>query len=283
MKNLILSFSAFFISLSALAVCDGTSQTTTIPDPVNGAPMDIQARIYRPLASPNTKFPIVFILPPVVGETPLDGALAINFCLSGVGAYILDIPNSSTSAEAVQNLNAQEDALIRSEVSVNKLISDLATDTEISGKFGILGASQGGIISSYLAGAIPMLKSSVIIAGAGNVASILTESDQESVKKLRDDRMAFYQLTTPTEYDSLIRPYITLDPLFMTENIAADSMMLFVTTQDTEVPTKYQRELVSAVTTPKVIEINNTHVPGIVEASTLHADEILNFFKDRLK
>jgi dienelactone hydrolase len=282
MKNLLFIILASFFTLEAHAACDGTVQTKSIPDPVNGSPFNIDARVYRPLVSAGQRFPVVFILPPVVGETPLDGALGITLCLNGVGAYILDVINDPSEAEQIQNLNVHEDTLIRAETSLNLWITSLKADPDVKTSFGILGASQGGIISAYLAGVIPDIKSSVIIAGGGNIAEILANSEQDSVKKLRQDRMAAFNLTTTKQYEDLVRPFITLEPLFVANNMAANSSLIFVLTRDTFVPTKNQRELVRAIAKPKVININNEHVPGIIQASTLNAEDIIKFFKDRL-
>lgn len=282
MKNLYLTIVVLFLSFNALAVCDGTIQTTSLNDPVSKGPFDIEARVYRPLVAPGATFPVVFILPPVVGETPLDGALGLSLCLNGVGAYILDVLNNPPEAEQVQNLNTHEDALIRAEVALKRFIDDLQSDPAVKKSFGILGASQGGIISSYLSGVEERINASVIIAGGGNIPEILRESEQDSVKTLRENRITAFNLSGKEAYEKLIAPFITLEPLVVASNVKPNSMLLFVITRDQDVPTKNQRDLVRVVRNPEVIEINNIHVPGIVEASTVYADRILNFFKERL-
>ena len=273
-----LFFLIALISSQAFAVCDGTPEKISFRDPVNSSQFDIEARVYRPLG----KFPVVFILPPIVGETPLDGALGLNLCINGIGAYILNVLNDPPDAEQVKNLNVHEDALIRAEFSVTKWIEKLKNDPLVNGQFGIMGASQGGILSAYLAGVVPELKASVLIASSGNVAEVLATSTQETVSSLRKKRKEFFNLSTDDEYEQFIRPWITLDPLFVASSIPPGTTLLFIMTRDTDVPTKNQREYRATLTGEKVIEINNTHVPGIVEATTLHSSEIINFFKGKL-
>lgn len=268
------------ISFPLLAVCDGTSETIRFNDPVNKGQFEIEGRSYRPARD---KFPVVFILPPIVGETPLDGALGVNLCLNGFGAYILNVLNDPPESEQVSNLNVHEDTLIRAEFAVSKWIEKLSGDPAVDGNFGIVGASQGGIISSYLAGILPDIKASVLIAASGNVARVLATSSQDSVASLRDKRLEFFKLSSVFEYEKLMRPWITLDPLNVARNIPAGSSLLFIMTKDTDVPTVNQRELASALRTPRVITLSNTHIPGIVEAATLRSGEIIDFLKEKLE
>lgn len=278
MKALIILLLVFFIP-KVYAICDGTVESITVPDPVNKGIYEIRARVYRPAA---TDFPVVFILPPIVGETPLDGALAGTFCVSGLGAYILDVLNDPPEAEEIVNLNSHEDTLIRAELALNLFIARLNQDPQVRKNYGLLGASQGGIISSYLAGVNPSIKSLVILAAGGNVPEILATSEQESVKNLREKRMVAFNITTQEEYENLVRPYFTLEPTLVARNVPENSVLQFIMTRDVDVPTKNQRELRTAFRSPKVIEINNTHLEGIIQASTLEAGRILKFFQDRL-
>jgi dienelactone hydrolase len=283
MKTYLTVILCFMFSHNALALCDGAVQKTSIPDPVNTTTFNIEARTYRPPVAPGEKFPIVFILPAIVGETPLDGALALNFCLNGMGAYVLNVLNDPPEGEQVGNLNTHEDTLIRAEVALNQLISNLASDPEVNGRYGIIGASQGAIISSYLSGVVPEISGSVIIAGGGGLANILATSEQESVKSLREKRLAAFNLPDAKAYEDLMTPFITLEPLIVVPQTRPDTALLFVLKKDIDVPTKNQRLLAEAYNRPRVIEINNTHIPGIVEASTLHASRILSFFREKLK
>lgn len=269
-------------SFSSWPICDGAPQKISYPDPVNTGIFNIEAKVYRPVVPVGTKFPVVFILPPVVGETPLDGILGFNLCTNGIGAYILNVLNDPTPEEQIQNLNTHEDGLIRSEFALGKYLELLQSDPEVSGNFGILGASLGGIISSYLLGVEPRLKAGVLLAAGGDIAEILTDSEQESVKRLREARIAAFSLPDDTAYENLVRPFITREPLIFAPNVLPGSVLMFITKFDVDVPTKNQRKLSDGLQGESVIELNNTHIPGIIEASTVFQDEIIKFFRDRL-
>lgn len=276
----VILFSLF--SFSSWPACDGALQKVSYPDPVNTTTFTIESKVYRPSVPAGSKFPVVFILPPVVGETPLDGAFAFTLCANGIGAYILDVLNDPLPADQVQNLNTHEDGLIRAEFVLGKFLETFQSDPEISGNYGILGASQGGIISAYLLGIEPRLKAGVLLSAGGDIAEILTDSQQESVKRLREARIAAFSLPNDKAYENLVRPFITREPLIFTENIVPGSVLMFITKFDVDVPTKNQRELAQSIQGERVIELNNTHVPGIVEASTVFQDEIIKFFSERL-
>lgn len=282
MFKLIIMLFILFTSIPSWSICDGTSQKFSHPDPVNTGTFDIQARVYRPLVTANQKFPIVFIFPPVVGETPVDGAMALNLCLSGIGAYVLDVRNDPSPEAQVTDLNTHEDGLIRAEFALNEILKTLQTDAEVSGNYGILGASLGGIISSYLMGVEPLLKAGVLLAAGGNIAEILAESEQEGVKILRNARIAAFNLPDVNAYENFIRPFITREPLVLAKNIKPNSVFMFIPNNDVDVPTANQRELANAIPGARVIELDNTHIPGIIEASTVFQDEIIKYFQDRL-
>lgn len=190
--------------------------------------------------------------------------------------------SSQALCDQVQNLNMHEDGLIRAEFALGKFLESLQTDPEVSGNFGVLGASLGGIISSYLLGIEPGLKAGVLLSAGGDVADILAHSQQESVRRLREERVIAFNLPDNKSYENLVRPFITREPLIFTPNILPGSVLMFITKFDRDVPTIKQRELAERIQGERVIELNNTHVPGIIEASTVFQDEIIKFFRKRL-
>lgn len=278
MRKLIFISIMFLAFFEAHGACDGSGETLNLKDPVNGGVFDVEAKVYRPLGN----FPVVFILPPSPGDTPLDQALAVNMCLVGMGVYVLDILNDEPFESEITNLNSTEDSIIRADLAVSSYIDKLEDDANVSGRFGILGASLGGMLAAHLAGSESRLSASVFIAAGGNISTILANSTEENVKKLREARMERFGLTTKNQYKDLIDPYISGDPLFTARNIPKESSMIFVLNRDTEVPTVNQRQLRNALNEPKVVTLNADHILGIVEASTIRSQEIVGFLKDRL-
>lgn len=283
MKKLTLLLFFTLFSHNLFAFCNGTDEILTVSDPIKAGDFTITSRVYRPLMAPGETFPVVFILPPIVGETPLDGALALNMCLQGMGAYILNLRNDPTDAEQVSDLNTHEDGFIRAEFGLQELLKQLKNDPEISGQFGIMGASYGGILAAYLIGVQPELKASVLMAASGNIDHVLAYSEQEAIKNLRMQRMSAFNLSSQSAYEDFIRSWITRDPIIFTKSVPANSTMIFVLTRDRDVPTSDQRQLARALPSPKIITLNQTHIPGIVEAATVYSQQIINFFRSKLR
>lgn len=281
MRTLLL-FLLLTLTLNAQAICNGTEEQITDNDPVGPGSFTIEARVYRPYVESGQKFPVVFILPPIVGETPVDGALALNMCLQGIGAYVLNVRNNdSTGEEEVTNLNTHEDSFIRAEFGVQKFIDQLKSDAEVS-NFGIMGASYGGILAAYLSGVMRDLKASVIIAGAGNVKGLLARSSQEGIRTLRDRRLSLFNLGSPSAYERFMNEWVTRDPLFVADKVPGSSSLIFVMLRDSEVPTTDQNKLASGLPSPTIIRLNRTHIPGIIEAATIHSQKIITFLKTKL-
>jgi hypothetical protein len=269
-----------FYSSELLPQCTGQSRVISVPDPVNQSTFNIEMKVWRPF-SPAGKFPVIFILPPIVGETPLDASLAAYFCLNNMAAYVLNVSNDPSEEEQILNLNVHEDALIRAEHALDILLDELEQDPAVSGKFGILGASLGGILSAYLSGNEPRIKATVLIAAGGDIPDILARSQQNAVRRLREKRIEKFSLKGPREYKILLEPFVTRGPLVFAPFI--ENALLYVLTLDLDVPTKNQRDLARAIPGARVRELTNIHVPGIIAASTVYAQEIKDFFINLLR
>lgn len=244
--------------------------------------------MYVPPIITGTKIPFVFILPPITGGNELDQSLALRFCSNKMGVYLLNILKDRPFIDEVYNFNTHNENLIRAHAAIRTIIEKISQNTNASGAFRILGSSLGGIQAAYIAGGEPQIKSTVILAGGGYLPGILALSDQESVVRQRDAREDFLSqlgILVPgdaAELEEIYVPYIKQDPLKVAPNIPAGSAFMFIVIQDTSVPTRYQQELRAQIKYPRVIEIDSTHVLGIVEAGTVHAQEITEFLLEKL-
>jgi dienelactone hydrolase len=275
MKKLILIGLVLFTQ-PILAICDGVSESFTISDPKDGLPFEVKAKVYLPAGK---KFPVIFILPPIVGETILDRRMAEKFCHNKIGAYILNVVRVNSSEEEISNLRIHDHSYIRALEGVRMVKEKLHTDPSVSGEFGIMGSSLGGMLAAYVAGAEASFKASVIIVGAGNVPAVLANSDQELVVSQKNARQELFKLRTSADYEAFLSEAISLDPLDVIQNVAPGSTYFFIAKNDKTVPTVNQMELKNKAPSPWVYEMRGSHFEGIVKATTLHAGKILGFFK----
>ena len=266
------------ITQSVFGSCDGHNESFTISDPKDGLPFIVTAKVYRP----NVKqFPVIFILPPIVGETVLDRRMAEKFCNNNMGSYILNVVRATTPEEEVSNLLIHDDSYIRAIRGVRVVKDKLEADPAVTGEFGIMGMSLGGMLAAYVSGVEASFKATLIVVGAGNVPSVLAYSDQEIVKAQREARQKYYHLSTQKEYEDLLRKNLSEDPLDVIQNIPPESSYFFIAKSDTTVPTRNQIELKDKASRPLVYEMWGNHLSGLVKAGTIHAGKITMFFKQK--
>lgn len=282
MKKHLIIFLSLIISSFTYASCDGLTGNFPMIDPTDQKPFNVIAKIYRPDLAKNEKFPVIFILPPIVGETILDRKLAAKFCRMGMGAYIVNAVKDIPLEEEIPDLSVHDNSYVRALAGIRTVITSLESDPQINGNFGILGMSLGGMLSTFVAGSEPRIKASVIVVGAGNVPGVLAYSEQERVKAQRDGRLELFKLPDQEAYFNLLKPLVPNDPINVAANIRPGSMYMFIAMNDITVPTRFQQELRNKVPDPLVYEMNANHFNGIVKAGTIHAGKIARFFLNQL-
>ena len=275
-----LIIAVFFFSSLGFAGCDGSQITFSMLDPIDNVNFTITAKVYRP--DTTEKVSTVFVIPPIVGETVIDRSMAGKFCSNGMASYILNVVKDVSVDYEINRYSVHDELYVRALSAVQTVMAELEKDPGLNGKFGILGMSQGGIISAYVAGSEPKILASVIVVGGGNVPGIITYSDQERVAAIRNGRMQKFGIRSQKDYLEVVRNLVPHDPITVAQNIRPGSAYLFIANSDTTVPTRYQQELREKIKDPLVYEMRANHVTGIVKAGTIHAGKIVNFFLNRL-
>jgi hypothetical protein len=282
MKNTVILLFVFLVSFSALAACDGHVENFPMIDPTDQKPFNVTAKVFRPELGKSEKMPVIFILPPIVGETIIDRKLAAKFCGLGMGAYIVNTVKDIPLEEEIPDLSVHDKSYVRALAGVRTVIASLETDPSINQNFGILGMSLGGMLATFVAGSETKIKASVIVVGAGNVPGVLAYSEQERVKAQREGRQKLFNIPNQKTYEEILKPLVPNDPINVAPNIRPGSMYMFIAVKDVTVPTRFQQELRNKVPDPLVYEMNANHFNGIVKAGTIHAGKIANFFLSQL-
>jgi hypothetical protein len=266
-----------FFSVTALASCEEVASEYTITDPAYRDDFIVKLKTYSAQRSNS----YVFIFPPIVGETVLDKRIATSLCSQNLNAIIINAVREIPFEEEVRDLSVHDFSYTRASLSISPLIEKIQNTNPLA-KFGVLGTSLGGMLAAYIAGSKPEITASVIVVGAGNVPGVLAYSDQEFVKKQRDQRMIHFNLKSAEEYESQLKSLVPNDPINFASAIPARSTYLFIATSDDTVPTKYQQELRKKIKEPLVYEMTGNHFNAIVKAGTLHSRKIVGFLKEKL-
>lgn len=280
MKKLIFATLVSLSTFSALAQCTGETRVFPSTDPVDQSEWRINTKMYAARAK---EAPVVFVLPPIVGETVLDRRMAARFCANGLSAYIVEAVRPNSAEREINDLGVHDESYQRALAAVRHLISRLDADAGTELRYGLLGMSLGGMFSTFVAGSEPRIAATVIVASGGDVPSILATSDQESVAAQRSARLKTFGLANAGAYEELLRGKIPSDPLSVAGNIAPGSLYMFLATNDTTVPTRNQRLLRAAIRDPLVFAVNSAHATTLIKASTLHAGKITSFLAKRLR
>lgn len=283
MKNIITIFLFLVFSSSLWADCNSEITVYDIKDPVDRSEWQVSSKSFFPKVEAGEKFPVIFVLPSIMGESPLERSMARRLCNRKIGAVILDIVKEAPFEEQVKNLNFEDQMMIRALHSFKHIMKKVKLLPEVSGRIGILGISQGALASAYISGSVSDIDSTVLIVGAGNLRGVLTESENRKVEAVREARMAHFKLETEDQYRALLRTRVPHDPLSVASKIKPDSTYFFIGTEDTTVPTQYQRELFDKIRGAKIYEMKASHIEAILKALTFNSDLIFDFLADQLE
>jgi len=282
MKNFIYTTLLLSITSSLWASCKPEIKAYDIKDPVDRSKLQVTSKAFFPEVEAGEKFPVIFVLPSIMGESALERSMARRLCHRRIGAVILDIVKEAPFEEQVRNLYFQDQMMIRALHSFKHILKQIKRHPEVSGRIGILGISQGALASAYISGSVREIDTTVLIVGAGNIQGVLTYSQNKDIEAIRVARMAHYKLETDEQYRALIRKKTPHDPLTVAARIRPDSTYFFIATEDTTVPTEYQRELVDKIKGAKIFEMKASHIGAILKTVSFNSNLIFDFYADQL-
>ena len=282
MKNLIYATVLLTITSSLWADCNSEIKVYDIKDPVDRTEWQVSSKAFFPKVEEGEKFPVMFILPSIMGESPIERSMARRLCNRKIGAIILDVVKEASFEDQVKNLNFEDQMMIRALHSFKHIMKQVKHLPGVSDRLGILGISQGALATAYISGSVSDIDTTVLIVGAGNLRGVLTESENRKVEAVREARMVHFKLETEEEYRALLRKRVPHDPLSVASKIKPDSTYFFMGTEDSTVPTQYQRELFNKIRGAKLYEMKAAHIEAILKTVTFNSDLIFDFLADQL-
>ena len=125
----------------------------------------------------STDVPVVLIFPPVGGMNTLDEEMAKTFCDSKIAVFVPTTDMTGLEQEAIPPVEDHNQALYRV-VSFTKALAAYAADEAgLNGeKVGLMGASLGGILSSFAMSVVPEVSVGYFIVAGGDLPSVLAHS-----------------------------------------------------------------------------------------------------------
>lgn len=251
-----------------------------VKDPLTQKTKTLELKISRPRRVDRS--PVVIIVPPISGATPIDHSMAYGLCTARLASIIADINDNSQPQE--MPAWGHEDVINRSAVLSLRTVIDFAQAHPKfdANKIGMMGTSLGGIDTSIMAGVEPeRLKAIVISVGGGNLPYTMARSTNKRIRTLRDRRMAHLNMASVDEYEDVLHDILRYDPLDFASRARPERILMFHATRDTMVPYKTQRLLYEALGRPMFDSVRMEHVTGIIYVAYSKLGKMINFIQRR--
>lgn len=257
--------------------CKASQLTLVGADPITGASRTVEILLYETLVQPAIKAGTV-VVPPIYGVNFLDRMNARGLCKRGLTtALIVKWENYSESS---LSWKIHDRGMIRGVAAIRNVVEFVNHLT--SGPVGILGTSQGAIFANVVLAVDPLVQVGSLIAGGAPASEILAASNNKDAVALRKARMEKYKIPTEEEYGRILRRKIKFDGLIAAREAAPKSILMFIATADTTVPTQTQTDLWEAWRRPDHRRIPFNHVKAIIATKLRYHRKLMNFFTGKL-
>lgn len=227
--------------------------------------------------------PVMILVPTIEGVTVVENRFASNFCNMHVATIIADVNDNTAPKEypawGIEDVrNRMAILAIRTVIDYAKLSPHFQHD-----KVGIMGASLGGIVTSFLAGLeSERLAAVVTVVAGGNIPFILSKSENGRVAEIREKRMQATGIQTPEQYEDKLRTTVRFDPLYFAKAGRADRMLMVMSSGDNKVPSEMQLELHHAFGKPVHSMYKVGHVGTIMGLAFMHFDTVGKFISEKM-
>lgn len=228
------------------------------------------------------KYPLLILIPPIGGITPMEYFMAHYFAERN---YNVIIPLVSSPIGKISITPYQlNDAFITINADTRGVISYISKFPEINAKQMVaIGTSLGGIRLALMLSVEDRIKAAGFIVAGGDLASIMRNSQQRSVKKHRNHFMQKYFMQHEDEFEKLLRSQVAVDPLLIKNKIPSSKVMFFQSSVDKDVPFKNQQLLWQALGKPVRHQIALPHIPAAGYFALKYSSSLYKFFSTQFK
>ncbi|MBI4430809.1 MAG: acetylxylan esterase [Candidatus Omnitrophica bacterium] len=197
------------------------------------------------------KLPLIILSPILGGSNDVAEIFAAFFARNGFHAAILH--REKLMVDRTQDLDQMEKylrrAVMRARQGVDWLLEQPSVDGNRVGTFGI---SFGGIINTFLAALDKRLKYHVIAMAGGNLAHVIVECPEKSIRPHIEWYMKEYGLTKD-ELQSALHKQLRTDTLAFAKAIDPANVLMFIGIFDHVIKRELSRNLWKAMGTPEAV------------------------------
>lgn len=226
--------------------------------------------------------PAVFITPILGGFDFIETCLARLFTYSGIHVFITDFMPKLDLYRQVADLNVHDKTYLKSVLGMEKLVKFCEGHPDIDAdKLGLFGMSLGGIFTNIHSKINPRFKASVIIAGGGHHHEILALSKQPVMVLLKNLRKQQFHLESDEEYQKLMACHNEMDSLKIFCRSQSKSVLMFISTNDDQVPTSVQVETWNDLGRPSAVFLQVPHYKMITSVPFRYFKKIRDFYLEK--
>ncbi|MBT4790563.1 MAG: hypothetical protein HON90_03250 [Halobacteriovoraceae bacterium] len=215
---------------------------------------------------------LVLIIPPTGGINFIDKSYALGLCKANINAVI--IRNWTDDNEYNIELEIHTRFYNRAQRAIEMTIKrysqfDLA----------ILGTSVGGIHASIAFARFKKLKTGLFIVSGGNIASIITNTEQDILLDAKNKRFKLFNYKSDIEYTNALKKILPYEPLQIHFDKSKKKIGMVVSTNDSIVPTKNQIELKEKWNSVILSSSWLGHTATVIKTWLFNSSTIIDFFR----
>ncbi len=236
-------------------------------------------------AKVNGKRPLVLVLPPIVGSTLVDRDVGALFAQGGMDVIILEMEDMFPAKKTLHEMNAiSVQTVIMLRMLIQAILGDPVRQIDRD-KVCVFGMSFGAVLAATLVGMDDNVKYAYLIGGGGNLADILTYSNQRRLVNFRNYNISsngnFRNLKKNEQLNRLfaeMRLIAEADPVYFAKKAASKKIHMVMSTNDDIIPFRDQLELWNAFGNPGYELSRLSHIGTVIRWYIRYRNDALKFF-----
>ncbi len=207
------------------------------------------------------KAPVIMVLPILGGGNDIAATFARYFAEHGLAAAVVHRQKDYKKPGYLKNIDTTLRQIVFDHMQA---IDWIETKPELDAtRIGVFGVSMGGIKGALISALDQRVTVGVFALVAGDIAYILSHTNEKRIKKERTRLMAERQLT-PEEFQRELTAKIKTDPLNYAEYIDARKTLMILARFDRAVPYRKGWELREKIGNPATITLLSGHYSAIL-------------------
>lgn len=223
--------------------------------------------------------PLVLVLPPIIGSTPIDRIVAETLAKNEVDVIVPEFGPVLRNANSLEVANQTVTGyLIALRLLIKEIVNEPSKEID-SNKVGVYGMSLGAVIASVMVGLSEDVTHAYIVNGGGNLGEISQYSEQTIVKNFRQ-RVMDNKSMQKEEWIEAVKKNFLFEPLHFARYTEGKKIFMVMCKSDLVIPYKNQIELWNALSQPAFMTSTfHSHVGTIIKWVIKSRYDLIDFMQ----